>query len=83
MKISEKIKCRQLINNGEIFVQIKCKEKQDYVHCNYGWGGKDDEGKAYSYRNCGYYKSGVFASNLNKGKKMVPNIQPKNNWSNV
>ena len=62
------------------WIPFRCKEKQDFVHCNYGWGGYDDDGNEYNYNGKGYYKSRVFSttsSDLSSDLKICTNIKPK------
>lgn len=66
-------------NYYAFWIPFKCKENQDYVHCNYGWSGNHDEGTSYSYRGAGYYKSGVFVAGNNNYKNFISiytNIRP-------
>lgn len=74
--IDGSIELQRTRNYYVFWIPFKCKEYQDYVHCNYGWEGTDDEGTAYSYNGRGYYKSGVFASDLNQNVKIISNIKP-------
>ncbi|MCR4736310.1 MAG: C10 family peptidase [Treponema sp.] len=70
----------QRTRNYYVFwVPFKCTENQDYVHCNYGWSGYNDEGTDCSYKGIGYYKSGVFAVNGGEygNLTIATNIYPK------
>lgn len=74
--IDGSIELQRTRNYYVFWIPFKCKENQDYVHCNYGWGGTSDEGTAYYYKGQGYYKSGVFNSDLNQNLKIITNIKP-------
>ena len=61
------------------WIPFPCHEFSGYVHCNYGWGGRDDEGNDFQYSICGYYKSGVFSTSIgdyNNDLQIVRYIRP-------
>jgi hypothetical protein len=77
--IDGSIELKRTRNYYVFWIPFKCTEKQDYVHCNYGWSGQSDTGTAYSYRGQGYYKSGVFetvSGNFSSSLSICTNIKP-------
>lgn len=56
-------------------------EKTEYVHCNFGWGGRNNKGND-SRDATGWYKIGLFNTNLGEeGSRKAPSYQ-YNNYEN-